>query len=239
MENTGYVALSYAVGLERKMDIVSNNIANVDTNGYRASHMIFKEHVVNASKQKPISMVEDVGNYRNFQAGPVRQTGNKLDVALQGNGFLAVSTQNGEKYTRNGAMTINNLGQLVSAEGNPYVDNGGQPITLPANTANVMIAADGTISTPEGQVGQLKIVRFEDPQQMTPVGSSLYESKQEGVPDATTTVTQGALEGSNVNAVIEMTDMIEVMRKYQSVAQILQNEHDSQINMIQKLGRAS
>jgi len=240
MDNTGYVALSYAVGLERKMDIVANNIANVDTNGFKSSHMVFHEYVVNNSRQKPLSMVEDYGNYRNFNPGAVQVTGNPLDVALQGNGFLAVSTQNGEKYTRNGAMRLNVSGQLVNANGDPMADTGGKPITIPPNSGNITITPDGTVTTDEGgTVGRLKVVRFDDPQQMTPVGNNLMDTKQSPINDDQTTMQQGAVEGSNVNAVLEMTDMIDVMRKYESVARILQNEHDSQISMIDRLAKIS
>lgn len=238
MENTGYVALSYAVGLERKMDLVANNIANADTSGYRSSHMIFREHVIENAKQKPFSMVEDVGNYRNFTPGPLQQTGNPLDVALEGNGFLAVGTPQGERYTRAGSMRMNNLGQLITPSGDRVLDRSGQPITVPAGSGDLSISRDGTIETNTGIIGRLRVVRFPDPQQLTPVGNNLYDSTQGGIIDDATIVTQGAIEGSNVNAVMEMTNMIEVMRKYQSVARLLQTEHDSQLSMIQKLGRA-
>lgn len=237
MENTGYVALSYAVGLERKMDIVANNIANVDTNGYKANHMIFNEYIVNNRNQKPLSMVEDYGNYRNQEPGVVQQTGNPLDVALMGNGFLSVNTAGGEKYTRNGAMHTDAKGQLVTASGDQVNDEGGKPIVIPPEARSITIANDGTISTQDGPIGRLKVVKFEKPRELEPVGNNLYTTKQTGTPDITTKVTQGAVEGSNVNAVVEMTDMIEVMRKYESVARILQNEHDSQTSMIQRLSK--
>jgi flagellar basal-body rod protein FlgF len=237
MENTGYVALSYAVGLQNKMDLVANNIANVDTNGYKSSHIMFDEYIVNAKKQKPLSMVQDYGNYRDTKPGPIDLTGNPLDVALQGNGFLSVATATGERYTRNGSMTTNALGQLTNSSGELMNDTGGKPIVIPEGSQMITISDNGTVSTQEGPVGQLRVVRFDDPQQLKPVGNDAYETTQAGIPDLTTRVKQGALEGSNVNPVMEMTDMIEVMRKYESVARILQTEHDSQINMITKLSR--
>lgn len=237
MENTGYVALSYAVGLERKMDLVANNIANIDTSGYKSSHILFNEHLVKLQKQSPLSMVNDYGNYRNTSAGPIQVTGNPLDVALEGNGFLAVMTDTGEKYTRNGAFRLDVQGQLVTSAGDRVVDGGGKPIIVPPDAGHITITPEGTISTDQGEIGAFKIVRFDNQQLMTPVGNNLFTTEQPAVADETTKITQGALEGSNVNSVMEMTNMIEVMRKYQSVARLLQNEHDSQINMIQKLGR--
>lgn len=237
MENTGYVALSYQVALERKMDQVANNIANVDTNGFKSSHMLFNEYVVNATKQKPLSMVLDYGNYRNFEPGAFQQTGNTLDVALEGNGFLAVQTPDGQKYSRNGSMSVNQQGQLVTSGGLIVSDTGGKPIIIPPESRDVIISENGTVSTDQGQIGQLKVVRFDKPQQMKPVGNSLYETDQAAIPDATTRVKQGMIEGSNVNAVLEMTDMIEVQRKYESVARLLQSDHDLQTSMIQSFSR--
>ena len=237
MENTGYVALSYQIALERKMDQVANNIANVDTSGFKSSHMLFNEHLVNAPKQNPLSMVMDYGNYRNYQPGPIQSTGNTYDVALEGNGFMVIQTEDGEKYTRNGNFSTNNQGQLVTSSGELVADTGGKPIIIPAEARDVVISENGTVSTDQGQLGRLKIVRFENPQDLKPVGNSLFETSQGGTPDETTTVRQGMIEGSNVNAVMEMTDMIEVMRKYQSMARLLQTDHDLQTSMIQSLSR--
>lgn len=237
MENTGYVALSYAVALERKMEVVANNIANIDTSGYKSNHVLFNEYVVNNRRQPPLSMMVDYGNYRNSSAGPIQVTGNPLDVALEGNGFLAVMTDSGEKYTRNGTLRMDVQGQLITSAGDPVLDTGGKPIVVPADAGNITITPEGTIVTDQGEIGAFKIARFENPQIMRPIGDNLYETEQPAIIDETTRVTQGAVEGSNVNSVMEMTNMIEVMRKYQSVARLLQNEHDSQINMIQKLGR--
>lgn len=237
MENTGYVALSYAVGLERKMEMVANNIANVDTNGYKSNHVLFNEYVVNNARHAPLSMMIDYGNYRNDAAGPIQVTGNPLDVALEGNGFLSVMTPEGERYTRNGSFKLNLEGQIITSAGHTVMDGGGNPIIIPAGSGQLTITPEGTVLTDEGEVGAFKIVRFDNPQIMRPVGDTLYDTDQAQIIDDTTRVTQGAVEGSNVNAVTEMTNMIEVMRKYQSVARLLQNEHDSQINMIQKLGR--
>lgn len=237
MENTGYVALSLATGLQNKMELIANNIANVNTNGFKSSNMKFKEYVFDASNQKSLSMVEDYGNYRNFSPGSIESTGNPLDVALIGNGFMAVMTPTGEKYTRNGAMQLDTKGQLVSSAGDVIADTGGKPITIPAGATDISIIQDGTVSADGQAVGRLKVVKFEDPQQLSPVGNSLFTTTQTGTPDDATSITQGAVEGSNVNSVIEMTNMIEVMRKYESVARILQTEHDSQTSMIQRIAK--
>lgn len=238
MENTNYVGLSYAVALSRKMDVIANNIANVDTAGFKSSHNQFEEYIVsNAGDNKPMSMVQEQGTYRDFAPGPLQQTGNVLDVALQGNGFMAVQTPDGEKYTRNGSFSMDATGQLVTSFGMPVAGSGGGPIIIPAGSREISIAKDGTVSTEQGQLGRLKVVRFDNPQDLSPVGNSMFEASGEGIPDPATTVQQGMIEGSNVNSVKEMTDMIEVLRNYQSVARMLQNTHDSEINMISKLSK--
>jgi flagellar basal-body rod protein FlgF len=238
MQNTSYVALSYAAGLERKMDMVANNIANVNTTGFKSTHMLFNEYVVNERKQKPVSMVEDVGNYKDFTPGTLQQTGNPLDVALEGHGFLSVTTANGEKYTRAGAMHLDEKGQLLSSGGDAVNDESGKPIVIPPGAGNITITSEGSISTDKaGTIGKLKVVSFANPQKMKPIGNNNYETDETGTADPKTTVLQGAVEGSNVNSVMEMSDMIEISRRYESVAQILQNQNDSEISMIQRLSK--
>ena len=239
MENTLYVGLSHQMALQRKMDMIANNIANVDTTGFKAGHVLFGEQVVSKNSDKPMSMVLERGNYRDLSTGPLQQTGNPLDIALNGNGFLAVQSEDGSvKFTRNGSMQKNNLGQLVTSSGMPYLTAGGQPLTIPADAHQVIIAKDGTVSTEQGSVGQLQVVRFENPLGVTPVGNSMYETNQDPIPDNTkTVVSQGMLEGSNVNTVMEMTKMIEVMRRYESAANLLKKEADLESSMIQRLSR--
>jgi flagellar basal-body rod protein FlgF len=237
MENTSYVGLSYQLALQQKMDSIANNVANVDTTGYKSGHVTFQEHISRPSNAPPVSQVMDYGNYRNFSSGTLQQTGSPYDVALEGNGFLAVDDGTGNKYTRNGNFHKNSAGELVTSAGHIVLDAGDKPIIVPNDARDLTIDNKGVVSTDQGQIGQLKIVRFDDPQKLRPVGNSLFETEQSGTPDDQTVVIQGALEGSNVNAITEMTGMIEVMRKYQSVARLLQNDHDMQRSMIQQLSK--
>ncbi len=239
MENTIYVGLSSQIALQSRMDMIANNVANIDTAGFKSGNMLFSEHIVTKNSDAHMSMVSDYANYRDFSQGTMQSTGNPLDVALEGNGFFALQSSDGStKYTRNGSMLKNNLGQLVSSTGAPYLSSGSQPIVIPADAKEITILADGTVATDQGPVGQLQVVRFENPLGIKPVGDSMYETDQSPIPDNTKTkVQQGMLEGSNVNSVMEMTKMIEVMRRYEGVARMLQKDADMQSSMIQRLSR--
>ena len=242
MENSIYVGLSRQAALQSEMDTVANNLANVTTPGFRAQYMMYKEYVEKPQGiEHPVSMVEDYGQFMSNKPGSIKQTGNNLDVALQGPGFFSVQDGAGQAmYTRAGDFSLNATGGLVTSAGHPVLDLGGAPVTIPPNSRYVSIAEDGTISTDGGVLGKLAITEFANVNQLKAVGDNMYDgSTATGTPATETRAMQGAVEGSNVNAISEMTHMIEVSRAYQSTARMLQNEHDRQLTMIQRLTKAS
>ena len=249
MENASLVGLSRQIALSRELDVVANNIANINTTGYKSDRTVFHEFLmpgVRASEfrgaDRRVSFVHDRATWTDFSQGPVQPTGNPLDVAISGNNFLTVQTPRGERYTRNGALQINNQGQLVTSEGLAVVGTNG-PIVFQPNDRNISIGSDGTISVREGQStidaqrGKLKLASFATPRllqkdgtstYMTPAGLTAQEPR-----DAK--VTQGAIEKSNVESVTEMSRMIEITRTYTQIAQILQNQSDMRRSAIDKL----
>lgn len=238
MENAIYVGLSRSIALQREMDTVANNIANVNTPGYRAQHMMFKEYIQNPKGiAEPLSMVEDYGQYMSNKPGVAKLTGNPLDVALSGPGFLSVDMGGETLYTRAGSMSRNVAGELVTSDGRPVLSAGGGSISVPQDSTMIVIAEDGTISNQDGAIGQLEITEFDNINTLDAVGDSLYRATIPGNAATETRVKQGMLEGSNVNAISEMTRMIDVSRAYQSTQRMLQNEHERQTNMIQKMTR--
>lgn len=244
MENSIYIGLSRQVALQEQMDIVANNIANVNTPGYRAHNAVFLEYLSkqrNAEKagNDSISMVHDYGQFMNTESGPLRSTGNPLDVALEGPGFFGITTPDGVQYTRAGNFRMTGDGTLVTGSGMPVADQGGGEIVIPEDALEVKIARDGTVSTDQGVLAQMMVVEFEKPQDLVAQGNGLYKTEDTGNPAENTTVMQGMLEGSNVNAVMEMTRMIDVSRAYQSTQRMLQAEHDRQRGMIQTLTRTN
>jgi flagellar basal-body rod protein FlgF len=236
MENPIYIGLSRQMALQSNMSIVANNIANMNTPGYRAQNMVFTEHLAKAQGMDgDLSMVLDAGQFQVSKSGPVKVTGNPLDVALTGPGFFGVQTPEGTLYTRAGNFELNVNGELVTPAGYPVVNEGGAPILIPSDAGQVKIADNGFISGKNGAIDKIMITEFDDIQQLEARGNNLYFSPAEGQPAELTRAQQGAVEGSNVNAVMEITKMIEVSRDYQSIQRTLQNEHDRQRNTIRKL----
>ena len=241
------VGLSRQVGLAREMDVVANNIANLNTTGYKADGSIFEEYLASAARADQtgsrISFVLDRGIWHDMSQGSIERTDNPLDVAVDGKGFLVVQTPNGERYTRNGSMKIDGNGQLVTSEGYPVLGDGG-PISFQPGDRQVSISRDGTISVREGTSkvnsarGKLRLVTFANMQQLQKDGSSTFNPAA-GVspqPAATTSgLVQFAVEKSNVRGVVEMSRMIEITRSYTNISAILQQQADLAQAAIDKL----
>ncbi len=250
MENTLLVGLSRQVALRREMDAIANNIANINTSGFKAESAVFQEFLMPGARadqfpgpDRRLSFVLDRATWHDLSAGPVQQTGNPLDVAVDGDAFLAVQTPNGERYTRNGAMQVNAAGELVTSEGFRVLGDGG-PIVLQPQDRNISISADGTVSVREGTNaaidavrGKIRLVAFAQPQRLEKEGSSTFRAPANLAPQApeNARLVQGALEKSNVRAVIEMTRMIEVNRSYQSLASMLEKQSDLRRTAIERL----
>lgn len=242
MENISYIGLSHQVALRQQMNIAANNIANISTPGFKGQSMLFLEYLnkdEHAPRSTTIKQVLDFASYRDVTQGTLRQTFNDLDVALQGDGYLAVQTPGGIRYTRDGALSLNAQRELVNASGYPVLDDGDNPITLPENAAKINISADGTVSSEAGVAGRLKLVDFENPQALRELGENLYSAPDGEQPLATdeTKVIQGALEQSNVNPILEMNKMIEVLRNYQAAQRMIMNDHERIRTAIQKLSK--
>jgi len=248
MENALLIGLSRQMVLERQMDVVANNVANVNTNGYKADKSLFQEFLKSGAHEdnfvgqdRRVSYVLDSGTFKDFSQGPTEQTKNPLDVAIDGSGFLTVQTPAGERYTRDGGLQINNQGQLVNAAGNPVLGNSG-PIVFQPTDHDVSIAADGNITVLEGinRVsairGKLRLVSFGQAQNLLKEGTNLYSAGTAAAqPDTASRVRQGFVEKSNVNSVTEMSRMIEVTRTYTQIASLLQQQSDLHKSAIQQL----
>jgi flagellar basal-body rod protein FlgF len=234
--------------LERQLDVVANNVANLNTNGFKADKPLFEEflrsgaHEDNfASSDRRVSFVQDRGTFHDLTQGASEQTKSPQDVAVDGSGFLVVQTAAGERYTRDGGLQLNNQGQIVTAGGNPVLGTGG-PIVLQPTDHDINISPDGTVTVLEGSGrtdsirGKLRLVSFADAQKLLKEGSNLYSAGEgSALPDTKSTVKQGFIEKSNVNAVAEMSTLMEVNRAYTQIATLLQQQSDLHKSAIEKL----
>jgi len=248
MENVSLIGLSRQMTLERQLDVVANNVANLNTNGFKADRSLFEEFLRSNAREtnfvgrdRNVSFVQDRATLKDFSQGPTEPTKNPLDVAIDGDAFLTVQTPNGPRYTRDGSMQINSVGQLVTKGGLPVLGTGG-PIVFQPTDHDINISADGTVTVLEGVNridavrGKLRMVSFPQAQSLLKEGSNLY-SAEGAAPLQTTTsrINQGFVEKSNVNSVMEMTRMIDVTRAYTQISAMLQQQTDMRRTAIEKL----
>jgi len=231
-----YPVLSGALAQEKRLELITNNLANVGTNGYKKDVPVFEALTpenaqLTTAETGDLSSVPAYGHFSrtsiDLSPGVVRTTGQPLDIAIEGEGLFAVQTPQGIRYTRNGHFSLDVDGQLVTTGGFPVLGGGG-PITIPAGT--VAIGSDGRISVSGGEAGptaieidQIPVFIFPRADQLQKTGGSLFSAPAgAAVPTTDTLVRQGALEGSNVNPVEEMVAMIEVMRLYEAAQKAIQ-----------------
>lgn len=250
MENSLLIGLSRQMMLERQLDVIANNVANVTTNGYKADYSLFNEYLMPGAhednfvgRDRRLSFVQDRATFHDFASGPTEQTKNPLDVTIDGDAFLVVQTPNGERYTRDGGLQINSQGQLVTTSGHPVLGANG-PIRFQQTDRKIAISEDGTITVIEGINnatnsirGTLRMVSFPQTQKLIKEGSNLYAAGEGNFARQNTTsrIRQGFIERSNVNAVAEMSRMVEVSRAYTQMATLLQQQSDLQRSAIEKL----
>lgn len=249
MDNTLYVGLSNQLLLERELDIAANNLANVNTTGFKVEQLMATPDP--ATPPTPpggapamILFVADNGVARDFSQGPLQQTDAPLDLAIMGQGFFQVQTANGTRYTRDGRFAKDNQGRLVTQGGDPVLDASSAPISLNPQGGTPMIGGDGTITqTVPGQpnaqvVGRLGVVSFADLSKLSKEGDGDYSeaSGQTAQPVTGQVLRQGMLEGSNVQPIIQVTDLIRISRAYDMVANLMNSAASLSETAVQKLG---
>ncbi len=239
MESTTYIALSRQMGLRREMDIVAHNIANAETPAYKAERMIFREFITKPEFREELSFVQDIGQARDLSEGPLKSTGNPLDLAINGEGYFVIDTPLGERFTRHGRFQLDAQGQIVTGSGSTVLSDAG-PIQVSPEAGEISIASDGTVSTAgDGIIGKLRVVSFEDEQRLKKGANGLYRAEEDQTPVdvGNPTVAQGMIESSNVEPILELTRMMKIMRSHQSVGKFIQQEDDRVKQMIRTLGK--
>lgn len=235
METTAYIALSRQMALRRQMDLIANNIANMAATGFKAEALMYQPVVTDAGGGQRLAFVQDVGVARDLRAGPMTPTGNPLDLAIEGPGHFAIATDQGTRYGRSGQFRVSDAGELVTAAGDPVLDDGGAPLALPPDAGPLSVAADGTVSSAQGVVGRIGLVEFADAQRLRKTGGGLYRAEAPPAPAERSRVVQGMLEGSNVQPILEMTEMMATVRAYQGVQRLLDTHHELQRRAIERV----
>ncbi len=238
MSNTSYIGISRMTALARQMDVVANNIANINTSGYKGEQLLFTQYLQNYKNGEKVAFVNDITTYRDFTPGDMQKTGNPMDVAIQGDGFLAVDTPDGERYTRNGGFSVGIEGELITAQGYPVLDESRRPIILPEGFTEFEVRDSGSVVVDGREVGTIGVVNFANLQNLEKTKDGLFKSslaqpKMEK-PEATV-FKQGVVEGSNVNGISEMARLIEIHRNFESTSRFLERENDRVRRAIQKI----
>jgi flagellar basal-body rod protein FlgF len=241
MQSALYVSLSAQVALENRLTTIAGNVANLGTTGFRADGVKFDTFLSRAASD-PVAFASAGKTYISREKGALKQTGNDLDVAVDGEGWLAVETSSGIAYTRDGRMRIAADGMLQSAAGNAVLDPGGAAIIVDPNAGRISISRDGMISQNGRQVGALGLFSIAE-------NATLSRRDNSGVvPDRPAApvvdfvgqgVAQGYVEESNVNPVEEMVHLIEVQRTFEQVSASIDKSEQSLQDAIQKLGQVS
>lgn len=265
-----YTALSGAMAQANRLDTIANNIANVNTPAFKRDQQIFQEYLTANERPPEVIQVPKVtasiesfydtqggekgfvdaaGSYTDFSAGGLKSTGNSFDVAIEGDGFFEVATENGVRLTRNGSFTIDSTGRLTTKDGHPVL-LAGEPLQNPEGRVlqlqgqgSFVVGSNGAVFENGAEVGRLSIVEPNEKDALRKQGSSLYNVRDDITVSmsalANPRIHQGQLETSNVNIVREMTDMISANRVFESTEKVIKayDQMDEKlVNQIPKIG---
>ncbi len=238
VETTIPVTVSRQDALARELSLIAHNLANQSTTGYRAERMLFDEALRKAGAAEPVSFVVDRASYLEERPGPIETTERPFDAALDGDGWFSLETAQGLRYTRDGRFHRNETGQLVTLDGHNVLDETGGPILLEENVRQFVIATDGELTADGLGIGRLGVVRFPDDQRLLREAGGLYraENNAEGQPATNVRVLQGALEGANVDPILEITRLMEASRAYEQSARSNVDTHNLKRSAIERLG---
>jgi flagellar basal-body rod protein FlgF len=239
MNDASTVALSAQLAALHQTDVIANNLANLSTTGFKGEHLLFAQYLSQASDGTPLSYVQELGTARDTSQGPITQTGNPLDVAIQGDGFFTVQTPLGPRYTRNGHFQLDADRQIVTSQGYPVLTDSGSPLAVPEGAGPITIGADGSVGTAgQGSVGSIGIATFQNPQAVMPTAGGLYTTDQPPQAATGTRLVQGSFEGSNVEPIIEITRLIAAERNVDYTKTFINAQASQTSNALDRLGKS-
>lgn len=260
MQQSMYSALFGALTNEFRLNNIANNLANVNTNGYKRDVLAYQDTFV----QLPFDMVMEplmslkseklfpepmnmartriATSKTDYSQGSLKYTGNPLDLAIAGEGFFKVNTPDGDFFTRNGHFTVSNTGNIVTPQGFTVLGAGGAEINIPAATKDVQVVGDGTVYADGVAIGQLQVSTIDDLTALEKKGHNLYKLRDGATAteqEATGfTVEQGSLEAANVEVVYEMVNMIEAQRQFEAYQKVMQTTDSLDKEATTRVGKA-
>lgn len=244
-----YAAATGMMAVEDRHAVIANNIANASTTGFKRQDTVqegFYEMYLGAMhspslfdvQKGPGGGVHVMETFTDLSAGPLKTTGNPLDIALMGPGYLTVETPNGERFTRNGQLSLNSDGELITEDGYRVLGTGGQGITVQG--AHVEFDEEGRVMADGQPVGQLRLVEFEDPHMLTREGHTLYVASDAAMRRSTTAantrIAPESLEASNIQVPIEMINMLLAVRAYAANQTAITTISDTASRLINEVG---
>lgn len=242
MTESIYILTSSQMGLRRKLDITSNNLANLNTSGFQKEKIDFKEFVADSksNKEEDRSYVEEKGTYSDISQGSFTKTDSQFDFAINGEGYFAVMDpdSNEIQYTRSGNFTMSNQGNIVTQDGFLVLAEGNAPINIPEGSGEIIVSSDGTMSTENGLLlGRLAAYNTNNPELMERAGGTRFKTDAEMVEVDNATIVQGMREDSNVNPIEEITSLIEVQRAYERNSKFIDSEDKRIEGLISKISQ--
>lgn len=241
MQSGLYVALSSQMAFQKRMDTIANNVANASTPGFRREEIKF-EAMLDQAASEPVAFASTGDTFIKRDPGQTIRTGNPLDVAVQGDAWLGIQTPSGTVYTRDGRMQITPDGQLQSIAGYPMLDVGGAPIQIDPNAGPLQIASDGMITQNGLQLGAIGLFTIDADASLSRFENSGVIPDKPAVPALDFNrfgVVQGHIEGSNVNPMWEMSQLILASRSYDAVSNAIDQSEGSLREAIKSLGPTS
>jgi flagellar basal-body rod protein FlgG len=260
MSGSIYMAASGALAYQHRMEILSNNIANVNTIGFKQDKTQFQQYYTSAlenmnpqaSANADVPQAEEywfeLTAHTDYSAGPLKKTGNRFDLAITGKGFFCVETPDGIKYTRRGNFGIDVNGNLITQEGWPVLGESGEiPVESQADFSDkdnheILVHDDGTVEVDGNSVGKLLIVEFTDPQQLSKAGGTYFVVDPGDASESVATdyhISQGMVELSNVDAVRMMAEIIETLRGYESYQKVIRSIDEVNSLAINEVGKTT
>ena len=237
-----YAASAGAFNNQQRLDVLANNLANINTPGFKQDRLVFRVPVESEKGgdshtdhlQGPSAAMAR-GAWTDFSQGILKHTGNPFDLGLDGEGFFCIQTPGGTRYTRNGSFAINGDGVLATKDGHPVLGKGGE---IKIDGANISVDEEGNVSVDGSEVGTLKVVSVPQPASLKKMGNTLFAAAKSGVKDAEgVKIRGGYIETSNVNAIRAMTEMIDISRTYESYQKTIQFLNDATKKSISEVGR--